>query len=349
MLKRIGLTFALIAAMALTTAFAQAPTVVPLPGTRTRISFLPGTSAYTLTTSLTQGVSEGFVLRVAAGQSIFITKTGDAIVQVLDPQDTVVIGPFTSVGPVGVQAAESGDYTVVFYGQGQSTFTVYIPALGVGTRPPVPLPPYRQRIRFGVGATGYSFTPDLVQGWPLAFLLGITTGQQLDVSTQGNVTLALLDPQDNLVAPLAASASGWQFAIPQTGDYTIVLLGSGTVPISIRIPPLGQAGGLDTPQRISFAPGGTSASVQGTTATPGLDRFVIRALGGQKMMVSVSATLGPVILIIYGADGNVLISDHAGATTWSGLLPTTQDYFVDTRSVGDATVDFTLQVTIPPL
>ncbi len=66
------------------------------------------------------------------------------------------------------------------------------------------------------------------------------------------------------------------------------------------------------------------------------------------MSVSVTSTQGPVILIVYGADGNVLMSDHAGASTFRGTLPTTQDYYIDTRSVGSDVVPFTLQVTIPP-
>ncbi len=101
-------------------------------------------------------------------------------------------------------------------------------------------------------------------------------------------------------------------------------------------------------RRIQFQPGGTTATVQGSTATPGDDRFAVRAQAGQTMSVSVSSSQGPVILIIYGADGNVLISDHAGTSTWRGTLPTTQDYYIDTRSVGSNVVPFTLQVTIPP-
>ncbi len=460
MLMRIGLLLALIAGLAVTTtAFAQAPTDVPPPVTRTRINFPPGTSAYTLTTNLTQGVSQGYVLRVAARQMMFITKSGNASVEVLDPQDSVLIGASTAPGPWGFEITGAGDYTVVLYGQGGVTLTFYVPPRGASPQPPVPLPLYRERIRFAPGGTGYTFQEDLVQGLPVAFVLGISAQQRLYVSTQGNVTVAVLDPQDNTLPPVIPLAGQWQFAIPQTGDYMLVLLGAGRVSISINIPPLagppgptpmrisfspggtsatvqgtlapngidryvlralagqtmvinfapsqqnvtlsisgadgtvlasgaaridtwkgqlpstqdyyiavlsnaevvatyslqvtipplGSAVPPDEPRRISFTPGGTSASMQGTTATPGLDRFVIRALGGQAMSVSISATQGPVILIIYGADGDVLISDHAGATTWSGMLPTTQDYFIDTRSVGNAAVDFTLQVTIPPL
>lgn len=460
MLIRRALVIALVAGLALTTtAFAQAPTQVPLPLTRTRINFIPGTSAYTLTTFLTPGVSQGYLLRIAARQLIFITKSGNASVEVLDPQDIVLIGPSTAPGPWGSWITGAGDYTVVLYGQGDVTLTIYVPPLSASSPSPVPLPLYRQRIRFALGSTGYTFQQDLAQGLSLAFTLGISAQQQLYVSTEGNVTVATLDPQDNVLAPLTPFTGEWQFAIPQSGDYTLVLLGAGRASISITIPPLagplpspftritfplggtsataqgtlapngidryvlralaGQimvvnfassqpnvtlsisgadgtvlasgAARIDTwkgqlpstqdyniavvsntdiestyslqvtipplgptvpndePRRISFTQGGTSASVRGTTATPGLDRFVLRALAGQTMSVNISSTQGSVILIIYGADGNVLISDHAGASAWNGLLPTTQDYFIDTRSVGDAAVDFTLQLTIPPL
>ncbi len=41
------------------------------------------------------------------------------------------------------------------------------------------------------------------------------------------------------------------------------------------------------------------------------------------------------ILIVYGADGTVLQSDHAGSATFSGVLPSTQDYLIDVRSMAD--------------
>ena len=66
------------------------------------------------------------------------------------------------------------------------------------------------------------------------------------------------------------------------------------------------------------------------------------------MQVGVIPTQGQVLLIIFGADGNVLISDHAGATNWRGKLPTTQDYNIDVRAYGNAPATYNLVVTIPP-
>jgi hypothetical protein len=102
--------------------------------------------------------------------------------------------------------------------------------------------------------------------------------------------------------------------------------------------------------RIQFAPGATSAEVQGRLAPGAVDRYVLAAVARQEMTVKLSTTSGEVaaILAIWGADGTVLISDHADATTWQERLPLTQDYYIDVRSVVQETVDYTLAVSIPP-
>jgi hypothetical protein len=58
---------------------------------------------------------------------------------------------------------------------------------------------------------------------------------------------------------------------------------------------------------------------------------------------------GIAILIIFGADGNVLISDHAETQTFTGVLPSTQDYIIDVRNNPNSATNYTLTITIPPL
>ena len=101
-------------------------------------------------------------------------------------------------------------------------------------------------------------------------------------------------------------------------------------------------------KRITFATGGISATVSGTTRAVDVDHWVIAALGGQTMSVNLIVPPGgQAALVIYGADGTVLISDHASAMQWNGPLPKTQDYFIDVKPETGA-VSYTLQVTIPP-
>ena len=106
------------------------------------------------------------------------------------------------------------------------------------------------------------------------------------------------------------------------------------------------------PQRIQFASGATSAQVKGTLPAEGMAQYVLAAQGGQTMTLKVTPgdqDNPQAILVIYGKDGTVLMSDHASAVTWSGSLPSTQDYLIDVRSVVQKSVDYTLDVEIPPL
>jgi hypothetical protein len=103
------------------------------------------------------------------------------------------------------------------------------------------------------------------------------------------------------------------------------------------------------PERIEFAAGATSAQVTSTIHPYGLHPYVLTAMEGQQMTVTLHKNENAVAaLSIWGLDGTVLISDHAGATFWSGLLPATQDYYIDVISQDPGIFDYTLEISIPP-
>jgi cell division protein FtsB len=102
-------------------------------------------------------------------------------------------------------------------------------------------------------------------------------------------------------------------------------------------------------KRISFARGGTTATVQGTMGAYATDHWVLAVLAKQTMTVNLNVPPGAqAALAIYGADGTILLTERGNATKWSGILPKTQDYFIDVKTAA-GTVSYTLQVTIPPL
>jgi len=103
-----------------------------------------------------------------------------------------------------------------------------------------------------------------------------------------------------------------------------------------------------TTQRIQFTPGSSSATRWGNLSPNGIDSYVLTALAGQTMTVDVIPTSGQPLLSISGANGDVLKSAGAGSPNWSGILPLTQDYFITVSTAGGSSVNYTLQVTIPP-
>jgi hypothetical protein len=100
--------------------------------------------------------------------------------------------------------------------------------------------------------------------------------------------------------------------------------------------------------RIRFAAGGTSASVPGNIGPGEVRRYVLAASQGQTMTVRVDAPPNSVALAVWGADGTVLLSDHAGATEWQGQLPASQDYYLSVSGATEPAL-FRLNVSIPPL
>jgi hypothetical protein len=118
-----------------------------------------------------------------------------------------------------------------------------------------------------------------------------------------------------------------------------------TEPPVTAIPPTSTS--LPQAIRIQFAAGGTSAVIDGDLQAGQTIYYVLNASATQTMSVKVSSNTGDVYLGVAGADGSVLLQSTDEDTTFSGTLPTTQDYYLSLTS-GSAT-GYTLTVDIPPL
>ncbi len=227
-----------------------------------------------------------------------------------------------------------------------------------GNLPPPSAPPAPtvKRIVFAAGATSATVQSSVAAGGLDRWVIRVLGDQMMNVivtPASGSVVLIVYGADGNVLQSDHAGVSTFNGVVPSTQDYILDVRGpvsaATTYKLQVNIPPLtGEAPTL-VPKRIAFALGATSATVHSTLPAGQMDRWVLRALAGQTMTVNTSAIQGAVILIIWGAqDGAVLISDHAGATSWSGQLPTTEDYYIDVRSVGNTVANYSLQVTIPP-
>jgi hypothetical protein len=114
-----------------------------------------------------------------------------------------------------------------------------VPVSPTATEPaPVPTEtPAPDRITFPVGGNTFAFTARLVRGEPQRYVLRILAQQTMSITTGSNVTITVLTGDNNFLQPSVSSPGLWQGTLPQTGDYTIVLLGQGLVTVTIEIPP----------------------------------------------------------------------------------------------------------------
>ncbi len=215
----------------------------------------------------------------------------------------------------------------------------------------VPAAPKPQRIQFASGATSAMVRGHVDAFGANVYLLRALAGQTMTVDLLSPATDVLPEiwGQDGTVLKRHVDGeTTWTGTLPATQDYYIKVVSFGSAVdyrLTVSIPPAG--GAEPTPQRIQFASGATSATVTGRVAAGGADLYVLRALAGQTMDVTVLTPGSDLFLEIYGKDGTPLKRAAVGGPSWTGILPATQDYFIKLIS-GGSPADYTLVVDIPP-
>jgi heat shock protein HslJ len=266
------------------------------------------------------------------------------------------------------------DHLVIWYSNGQGVlyFVKWLKSVGTptaaltapATTEPTgtPIPPANppgsntKRIDFETGATSATVTGNLQAFGSDPYVLYAFSGQTITVElsfTEGKAILASWGKNGTVLLSDHAEATHFQEVLPSTQDYYILLKGrpegSTDYRMKVTIPPLGSHQPTPIPERINFEAGDTSATVTGSLLASGSDSYVLRALEGQTMTVELSFTEGKAILAIWAADGTVLMSDHAEASPFSGILPSTQDYYILVKGRPDGETDYSMKVVIPPL
>jgi hypothetical protein len=158
-------------------------------------------------------------------------------------------------------------------------------------------------------------------------------------SPNNNVYLGVVGLSDGIpLLRTAAGATQFTGVLPLTQDYRLSLFSpdqKSNYTLQVIIP-----------ARIKFAHGTYSASVDGHLQGNTVNYYLLRASAGQTMSVAIFSPHNDVLLTIYGMqDGSPLVRSVSGATTWTGVLPGTQDYMIEAVSVG-ATTNYTLQVMV---
>ena len=215
-------------------------------------------------------------------------------------------------------------------------------------------PPIANRIQFGSGETAAIITGQLDPRGVDVHVLAAQAGQQMSVMLTVPDDSARITVQDSSGDYLYGQITTtlWQGELPETGDYVIRVIGGEAAP-SARSTPLSRSGQTVSytlqviiPQRITFAPGAISVTVEGDVAAHVSDDYILAAQAGQTMIVDITSPNSNVLLTIVGADGIPLTNGlMSGATAWQGELPATQDYTI--RAIGTLEpATYTLTVTI---
>lgn len=213
------------------------------------------------------------------------------------------------------------------------------------TTAPTP-PPAGQPIQFAPGATEAEAQGQLPANGIATYTLTAEQGQNMALSLSSNSSsarIAVLSPTGVPLPPVRGNPEGtyWQGNLPMSGTYVLQVLAGNAAPTA------NYSLNVTIPVRITFAPGAVSTQVQGTTSQGRIVTYLLRAQGGQTMTVNLLAPPSSAGITIYGLeDGQPLIRSQTGATSFNGTLPATQDYVIQVVPFGNATVNYTLDITV---
>lgn len=158
----------------------------------------------------------------------------------------------------------------------------------------------------------------------------------------GNVAVTLTTP-----AATGAYRSEWK--LHRADGLTFGVGAAGMMPFYVKFRVLG--GGPTPPpgpQRIQFAAGATTGSVQGTVTFPAQKSYVLRASAGQAMVVAIVSANEVANFAITGlTDGQPYKRLVNEDRYFSMVLPATQDYRIDVATPG-GTASYILSIAIAP-
>jgi len=196
-------------------------------------------------------------------------------------------------------------------------------------------------ITFAPGTTAGVVQGTLQPGQVVTYTLGALQSQPLTLlmdSPKNDVTLGVFDPNQAVLLDPASKVSAWQLVLPTTGLYTIRVTG-GTKAESYTLT-------VKIPEVVNFAPGATSATLNGTTVNGYLYSYSLACSAGQTMTVSLNVPSSTATLDIYGISSGTFLNSLAQANTWSGTLPETQDYVIEVVPTNGQVVNYALTVSV---
>ncbi len=338
-------------------------------GTPERVSFLTGEVAASRLGVVAPATPVGYVLRILAGQILTVDLISGGDVANFSVTGAANGQPYkrmenesrnwTFVVPV------TQDYLIRIVAPvpTQYSLTVVVPPLGMQPSPtPLPVPSATptttaaQRISFAKGATSASRGGKLDAEQSTAYDIRVLRGQEMTTAlySTDSLSYSIVGADGTPIKRREVGGSPFVFTVPTTQDYRITIFADAALEyaLNVTVPPLLPAATTtpDAPVRLSVPAGGTSVSATYIVDVYGRDGYLVRALAGQTMYVSIESPDDIANFSIIGVrDGQPLKRLENEDRAWQGTLPATQDYLITVANPLGVRVQYTLYVSFSPL
>lgn len=259
---------------------------------------------------------------------------------VIPLRDTVQPGQTAEISVTLVAPSTPGTYTSNWM------FRVEGDPHGVGTNigvGPYGNQPLYARIRVAGGLTRLQFQPGQTTAIATGDLAANETRGYIVAAQQGQVIIAGVPPieqqggvrarvttRDQVALPNISANTDVVVSLPSTQDYIIWITASNDAAeyhVAVTIP-----------VSITFRPEATSATMDGSITLARDVWYLVRGSAGQTLSAELDRS--NVGLIIAGLEDSQVLGGAGSediVTSWSGTLPTTQDYIIRVSPVVDST------------
>ena len=227
--------------------------------------------------------------------------------------------------------------------------TIEVPSETPTSIPPSPTPqptntsvPPTGNIVFAPGTTAATLQGTVQPGQIVTYTAqaGIAQPMILILESPGREDiLGVIEPNGTTLLDPAKKWSYWQWQLPETGLYTIQVIGGATAnnyTLTVKIAEL-----------VYFAPSAHSITLPGNTYLGLAHSYAFRCSSGQIMTASLNVPNTKAFLDVFGLKTGSLLSYTKLKTSWTSTLPDTQTYVVEVIPRGGYLVSYSLTVTIP--
>jgi len=307
------------------------------------VNFASATTTTTLNGKTVNGYLYSYALNLSAGQTLTVNlnlPSSTATIDIYGLSSGTVLDASAATNTWTGILPQTEDYVIEVAPTGGQTvdyaLTVSVTAATANSLAAA------GNINFAPGTTAAVRQSTIQAGQVVTYTVQAGKAQALVLiveSPKTDVTLGVIAPDGTILLDPAQKWSYWQWQLPQTGLYTIHVIGGASTENYTLTTKLAQLVYFDTEPK--------TVTLHGNTYPGYVVSYAFRLSAGLNMTVTLTAPSGEAYIDIFGIATGSLVSFKDSDTFWTGKLPETQEYVVEVVPRHGASVVYSLTVSIP--
>jgi len=317
------------------------------------VSFASGASSTTLTGTTVAGYLFSYSLNCAAGQTMtaaLAQPTSTATIDIYGLNSGTLVDASAGYNAWSGILPQTQDYIVEVVPTNHAVINYNLTVSCTGTPgnayvppyfPPGNTPPTGGQLYFYPDETMSVVQGHIAPGQVVTYTVAVKQYQALILilgSPNGDAVLGVIDPSGNQMLYPVDQRTYWQWMVPMSGLYTIQVAGgitSESFTLTTKVAPV-----------LTYPPSGNSIYEYRTTVRGLIKSYAFRLSTGVVMTLSLNVPATTAYLDVFGVQTGSILNASDRATTWTGTIPSTQEYVVEVVPGGTMSA-YTLTISNP--